>query len=239
MDMFGLGKTKGKRKLEVTLPMVATKPTNAPSPPSPTTPPLHPTHTISHSSTTTYSLPSIDSDVLTIDTLSDSELQDMFERMLSRRGIHDTHARGVMLAFPTEKKRLMVTQDIQAEAGLAMHTPPTRRGASADRIKEAENSPEYYVRKLSDPGKNSNSSSSSSSSKLISHLAVRLRTMPLSWVRQFIEMNGLLIMTDVLGSLNRVKHKRENEVFTEGEILKCFKALLNNRVSEGDRANGS
>ncbi|KAI9032727.1 Formin, GTPase-binding domain-containing protein, partial [Phycomyces nitens] len=143
-----------------------------------------------------------------------------------RRGINDSNARNVMLAFPLEKKRLMVAQDIQAEAGPTPNASlSSRRGVSADRHKEQENSPEYYVKKLSEIG------SKGYSSKVISHLAVGLRTMPLSWVRQFIEMSGLLIITDTLSALNRLKHKREIEVQTEGEILKCFKALLNNRVS--------
>ncbi|OAD76082.1 hypothetical protein PHYBLDRAFT_110012, partial [Phycomyces blakesleeanus NRRL 1555(-)] len=119
----------------------------------------------------------------------------------------------------------MVAQDIQAEAGPTPNASlSTRRGVSADRHKEQENSPEYYVKKLSEIG------SKGYSSKVISHLAVGLRTMPLSWVRQFIEMSGLLIITDTLSALNRLKHKREIEVQTEGEILKCFKALLNNRI---------
>lgn len=66
-----------------------------------------------------------------------------------------------MSSFTTEKKRIMVAQDIQSES------IPTRRMDHSDNT-----SPEYYIRKLSDMSKGVNT-------KVVAHLAVGLRTMPL------------------------------------------------------------
>jgi hypothetical protein len=76
------------------------------------------------------------------------------------------------------------------------------------------------VKKLSDTSKGINA-------KVISHLAVGLRTMPLryvmsispllyllsdkknySWVRQFIDMSGLQVVTDLLTTLNKTKNRQ-------------------------------
>lgn len=76
-----------------------------------------------------------------------------------------------MSSFPVDKKRLMVAQDIQSESN---NVPaPSRRGINSDKKVEPESKgPEYYVRKLSDMSKGVNI-------KVVSHLAVGLRTMPL------------------------------------------------------------
>jgi cytokinesis protein len=77
-----------------------------------------------------------------------------------------------MTGFTMDKKRLMVTQDIQAEVGNATNTPSTSTSSrrTADKNKEVENSPEYFVKKMSEKV---------ISGKMIAHLAVGLRTMPL------------------------------------------------------------
>ncbi|KAI8100130.1 uncharacterized protein BX664DRAFT_355473 [Halteromyces radiatus] len=253
MDMFVRGKSKPKRRPELSTPIISTpipQRSSSHSSHSPTghSPPFTNTNSgytsiastntedyfsgrgdgssiRSSQSSATYSLPSNDNDTMNThpDKLTDTEIQDLFEKMLTRRGIHDPTARNVMIGFTMEKKRLMVTQDIQAEAVNASNIPSatisTRR--TADRNKEVENSPEYFVKKLSEKV---------ISGKVIGHLAVGLRTMPLSWVRQFIEMRGLQLVTESLTNLNSIKQKRDLEIQIEGDILKCFKALLNNRV---------
>jgi hypothetical protein len=64
-----------------------------------------------------------------------------------------------MASFPMEKKRIMVTQEIQ-------YIDPFKQNKS-----KAEDT-EYYIRKLSDLSKGINT-------KVIAHLSVSLRTMPL------------------------------------------------------------
>ena len=73
-----------------------------------------------------------------------------------------------MLAFSIEKKRLMVSQDIQAEA---VPSTQVRRGAAADTSEKK--SPEFYVKKLSEPDMKG------IHAKTLAHLSVSLRTMPL------------------------------------------------------------
>ncbi|CAO3587923.1 unnamed protein product [Absidia cylindrospora] len=177
----------------------------------------------SYQTSTTYALANTNETSMVPAHLGEAEIQNLFEKMLTRRGIQDPTARNAMTGFTMEKKRLMVTQDIQAESAVASNHPTSSASArrASDKNKEMENSPEYFVKKLSEKV---------ISGKVIAHLAVGLRTMPLSWIRQFIAMRGLQLITESLTNLNSIKHKRDLEIHIEGDLLKCFKALLNNRV---------
>ncbi|KAL7308771.1 hypothetical protein PS15m_011936 [Mucor circinelloides] len=155
---------------------------------------------------------------------TEAEVQDLFEKMLTRRGIHDTSARSVMLGFSTEKKWLMVSQDKQADS--AAPTPSSSSSVVASNTENAiadKNSPDFYIDKFLEPDMRG------VTPRLVAHLAVSLRTMPLSWVRQFIEAKGLQIITNVIGTLNKRDQKTEADLQMEVEILKCFKSLINNR----------
>lgn len=83
-----------------------------------------------------------------------------------------------MTSFPVDKKRIMVAQDIQAETA----SPSTSR---KDKKVEETKGPEYYVKKLSDTSKGINA-------KVVSHLAVGLRTMPLRYVMSISSLLYLL-----------------------------------------------
>ncbi|OBZ81412.1 Cytokinesis protein sepA, partial [Choanephora cucurbitarum] len=165
---------------------------------------------------------------------SDAEVQEMFEKMLTRRGIHDAAARSVMLGFSTEKKWLMVSQDKQADStgptpsstssSIASNTNHTNTKEHVNTVNQADkNSPEFYIDKFLEPDMRG------VTPRLVAHLAVSLRTMPLSWVRQFIELKGLQIITNIIGALNMRDEKQEADLQMEVEILKCFKSLINNR----------
>ncbi|KAI8985839.1 diaphanous GTPase-binding domain-containing protein [Pilobolus umbonatus] len=224
MDIFNRGKSKGKKKHESPNIQTSNHTMQYTTPQSPISP---------HNRITTEdyftlgegnsirssqsSLPSTDSEHTNIDIMTENEIEDFFERMLSRRGIHDINARKKMSSFSIEKKRLMVAQDLQAE------TNRTVRKSDKKVDQQEPKGPEYYVRKLSDTSKGINT-------KIVSHLAVGLRTMPLSWVRQFIDMSGLQVITELLTTMNKMKAKQEVNLSAEADLLKCFKALLNNRV---------
>lgn len=78
-----------------------------------------------------------------------------------------------MSSFSVEKKRLMVAQDIQSESNVSVASSLRRGGNDKKADNQPENKgPEYYVRKLSDMSKGVNA-------KIVSHLSVGLRTMPL------------------------------------------------------------
>jgi hypothetical protein len=76
-----------------------------------------------------------------------------------------------MGSFSVDKKRLMVAQDIQAESNV-VNAPRNNNKKHIDHHQTESKGPEYYVRKLSDMSKGVNT-------KVVSHLAVGLRTMPL------------------------------------------------------------
>ncbi|KAI8095753.1 hypothetical protein BDF21DRAFT_374116 [Thamnidium elegans] len=159
---------------------------------------------------------------------SEPEVQDLFEKMLTRRGIHDQSARSVMLAFSTEKKWLMVSQDKQADSAAPTPTSSTSSNTNLDHTSTIiaandKNSPDFYIDKFLE------ADMKGVTPRLIAHLAVSLRTMPLIWVKQFIESSGLQIITNVIGALNISDQKTEADLQMEVEILKCFKSLINNR----------
>ncbi|CAO3595395.1 unnamed protein product [Absidia cylindrospora] len=146
--------------------------------------------------------------------------------MLTRRGIHDGNARAAMLSFPTNKKWLMVSQDKQVDTTSPAPVPSSssRRNNNHQEYKEPEKStPEFYIKQFLQPDM------SGVTPRMVAHLAVSLRTMPLSWVRQFIESRGLQVITNVIGILNKREQKTDADLQMEAEILKCFKSLINNR----------
>ncbi|KAI8068964.1 diaphanous GTPase-binding domain-containing protein [Thamnidium elegans] len=235
MDLFNRGKSKGKKKNEQIVTTSITPPFTT-TPHSPKSPVLHPADDYFASgrlvegssirSSQSSSIPSTDGEFTNVDTMTEAEVEEFFEKMLTRRGIHNNNDRLKMSSFPMDKKRLMVGQDIQFDNNVV--TTPSRRGGSDKKMDhhQTENKgPEYYVKKLSDMSKGLNI-------KVVSHLAVGLRTMPLSWVRQFIDMEGLQVITGLLKAFNKNKHKQELNLSVEADLLKCFKALLNNRVSD-------
>ncbi|RUS24591.1 hypothetical protein BC938DRAFT_473360 [Jimgerdemannia flammicorona] len=105
---------------------------------------------------------------------SDREVEELFDKMLNRRGMVDPKARAQMGAFPIEKKWLMVSSDILVLGP----------GGVADK-----NTPEYYIRQFMDTDLRN------VTPKLSAHLAVSLRTMPL-------RVGPVWMWTDGTGMLN-------------------------------------
>ncbi|KAI7867438.1 hypothetical protein BDF14DRAFT_1968074 [Spinellus fusiger] len=167
--------------------------------------------------------PIIDTDsAISYDGRTVKEVEDLFEKMLTRRGILDVNARAVMLSFPTDKKWLMVSQDKQAQVTQPIPTVVTKKNGNEYREPD-KSTPEFYIKQFIEPDM------SGVTPRLVAHLAVSLRTMPLSWVRQFIESRGLQVITNVISILNKREQKTEADLQMEAEILKCFKSLINNR----------
>lgn len=105
----------------------------------------------------------------------------------------------MMLSFPIEKKLLMLSQDKQAD--LTNSNTTSQESLVHETSNSDKSSPEYYIDKFLEPDMKG------ITPRLIAHLAVSLRTMPLSWVRQFIEASGLQIITNVIGTLNMGEKK--------------------------------
>jgi len=99
---------------------------------------------------------------------------------------------------------------------------------------EEEGTPEWFVRKVMD---------NSISAKQLQSLAVSLRTQPIGWVRTFVECQGQVALTNVLGKLNRRQAQgpapadgstSDKELDREYDIVKCLKALMNNKFGADD-----
>lgn len=148
-------------------------------------------------------------------------------------------ARRQMEAYKIDKKWTLVYQDKLAEFKHDEKKRQTQRityggGANPDILMRAEEegSPEWYVKKVMD---------NSITIKQMSSLEISLRTQPIAWVRGFIEAQGQIALTNVLTKINRRKgqgpapplsvmaQKAENDVEREYEIIKCLKALMNNK----------
>jgi cytokinesis protein len=122
-----------------------------------------------------------------------------------------------MLNYPAPKKWTLIQsdamQEYQSERKRATIGPEGDRSA-----------PEWYVRRIVD---------GSITMKELGSLSVSLRTQPIGWVKRFLEVQGMVVLVKVLGSLSSKDIKNESDVSKEYEIIKCLKTLLNNKVCFG------
>jgi cytokinesis protein len=99
---------------------------------------------------------------------------------------------------------------------------------------EEEGTPEWFVKKVMD---------NSISAKQLQSLAVSLRTQPIGWVKTFVECQGQVALTNVLGKINRRQAQgpapadgstSDKDLDREYDIVKCLKALMNNKFGADD-----
>ncbi|KAF2688727.1 FH2-domain-containing protein [Lentithecium fluviatile CBS 122367] len=170
----------------------------------------------------------------------DHVVEQEFMNLMVKRGWKSLpeQARRQMEAYKIDKKWTLVYQDKLAEFKHEEKKRQTHRttymgGANPDILARAEEdgSPEWYVKKVMD---------NSITIKQMSSLEISLRTQPIAWVRGFIEAQGQIALTNVLAKINRRKGqgpapppgaptKAENDLEREYEIIKCLKALMNNK----------
>ena len=101
--------------------------------------------------------------------------------------------------------------------------------------KDVEGTPEWYVKRILD---------NTITSKQLQSLSVSLRTQPISWVKAFIEAQGQLALTTVLLKINRRQasgpmpandaNSTDKDLEREYDIVKCLKALMNNKYGADD-----
>lgn len=177
---------------------------------------------------------------LSIQRPPDHVVEQEFMNLMVKRGYASLpeQARRQMEAYKIDKKWTLVYQDKLAES---KHEEKKRSGnrntylpGNPDILMRAEEdgSPEWYVKKVMD---------NSITIKQMQSLEISLRTQPIAWVRGFIEAQGQIALTNVLGKINRRKGqgpapppsalqaRAENDTEREYEIIKCLKALMNNR----------
>ena len=167
----------------------------------------------------------------------DRLIEQAFHDLMVKRGWKSLpeQARRQMEAYTIAKKWTLVYQDRLAEwqgEQKKRHMSrfgPEPSGNILDRAHE-EGSPEWYVRKVMD---------NSITPKQLGSLSVSLRTQPIGWVKAFVEAQGQIALTNVLGKINRRSgHQRSSQIGPpnqekdwdrEYDIIKCLKALMNNK----------
>ncbi|KAH4992787.1 hypothetical protein HBI76_043430 [Parastagonospora nodorum] len=202
-----------------------------------------------NSSSPSSSTPSLAQQTFSIQRPPDHVIEKEFMNLMVKRGWKSLpeQARRQMEAYKIDKKWTLVYQDKLAEFKHDEKKRQTQRstyvgGAREDILTRAEEegSPEWYVKKVMD---------NSITIKQMSSLEISLRTQPIAWVRTFIEAQGQIALTNVLSKINRRKgtgptpppsvlaQKAENDVEREYEIIKCLKALMNNKYGADNAIN--
>ncbi|OAL55271.1 FH2-domain-containing protein, partial [Pyrenochaeta sp. DS3sAY3a] len=194
-----------------------------------------------NSSSPSSSTASFNQNTFSISRPPDHVVEKEFMNLMVKRGWKSLpeQARRQMEAYKIDKKWTLVYQDKLAEFKHEEKKRQTQRityggGANPDILMRAEEegSPEWYVKKVMD---------NSITIKQMSSLEISLRTQPIAWVKGFIEAQGQIALTNVLAKINRRKGQgpapppsvmsknAENDVDREYEIIKCLKALMNNK----------
>ncbi|KAF2717956.1 FH2-domain-containing protein [Polychaeton citri CBS 116435] len=168
----------------------------------------------------------------------DRAIEREFLELMHKRGWKQLPegARRQMEAYPISKKWTLVHQDRLAEwqgeqkrKANARTTLAQNDGFGILMRSDEEGSPEWYVRKILDNG---------ITPKQLQSLAVSLRTQPIAWVRQFIEAQGQVALTNILAKINKRQRSgpapatgniAERDYDREYDIVKCLKALMNNK----------
>ncbi|KAK3373992.1 hypothetical protein B0T24DRAFT_528241 [Lasiosphaeria ovina] len=170
----------------------------------------------------------------------DNVIEQMFVALMQKRGWHNLpdQARRQMTAYPAGKKWTLIYQDRLTEwQGEQKRRQTARIGQYSNlditQYSDEEGTPEWYVRKVMD---------NTLDSKGLASLEVILRTQQIGWVKRFIECQGQVALTNVLMKLNRKtalgptpdSAKVDKNSDREYEIVKCLKALMNNKFGADD-----
>ncbi|KAI1391452.1 uncharacterized protein F4822DRAFT_436766 [Hypoxylon trugodes] len=187
--------------------------------------------------------PGASSDSLSLTRPDDDRVtEQMFYELMKKRGWHNLpeQARRQMQAYPASKKWTLIHQDRLTELQGEQKRRTTARAGQYSSVdiaasSDEEGSPEWYVRKVMD---------NTLDLKGLGSLEVNLRTQQIGWVRRFIECQGQVALTNVLLKINRKSavgpaapgdaKSSDKNLDKEYDILKCLKALLNNKYGADD-----
>ncbi|KAI5804008.1 hypothetical protein DFH27DRAFT_480985 [Peziza echinospora] len=159
----------------------------------------------------------------------DRIIEQLFLELMIKRGWTNLpeQARRQMQAYPADKKWTLVHQDKLTD----WQTEQKKRaqGSTGQTGAQLEGSPEWFVKRVME---------GSITTKQLQSLSVSLRTQPISWVRAFIEAQGQVALTTVLRSINnhgtKTTGNQEKDLEREYDIVKCLKALMNNKYGADD-----
>lgn len=179
----------------------------------------------------------------------DRVIEREFLELMHKRGWKSLpeQARRQMEAYPISKKWTLVHQDRLAEwqgeqkrrqmARSTMTSMSDGLGGYSSGIvgrADEEGSPEWYVKRILD---------NTISPKQLQSLSVSLRTQPIAWVKSFVEAQGQVALTNSLSKINKRQQTgpapangatTERDLDKEYDIVKCLKALMNNKYGADD-----
>ncbi|KAJ4306532.1 hypothetical protein N0V88_001336 [Collariella sp. IMI 366227] len=170
----------------------------------------------------------------------DNVIEQMFLALMQKRGWHNLpdQAKRQMIAYPASKKWTLIYQDRLTEwQGEQKRRQTAKIGQYSNvdltQLPDEEGSPEWYVRKVME---------NTLDSKGLGSLEVNLRTQQIGWVKRFIECQGQIALTNVLMKINRRtamgpaqdSSKGDKNLDREYDIVKCLKALMNNKFGADD-----
>ena len=170
---------------------------------------------------------------------TDEEIERLFIELMHKRGWQNLpeQAKRQMLAYAPAKKWTLVHQDKLTEwQGEQKRRQQARQTGVVDGTMsrpDLDGSPEWYVRLIVQD---------SITTKQLQSLSVSLRTQPIHWVKTFIEAQGQIALTNVLMKINRrqaggptpAQSTAEKDLDREYDIVKCLKALMNNKYGADD-----
>ncbi len=138
-----------------------------------------------------------------------------------------------MQAYPAAKKWTLIYQDRLTEwQGEQKRRQTAKIGQYSNvditQFADEEGTPEWYVRKVME---------NNLDTKGLGSFEVNLRTQQIGWVKRFIECQGQIALTNVLMKINRKtalgpaqdQGKGDKNLDREYDIVKCLKALMNNK----------
>ena len=177
----------------------------------------------------------------------DRIIEQQFMDMMNKRNFQamPDQAKRQMLAYPAHKKWQLVHQDKVMEwqgeqkRRTAARTTILSNDGSLATVSRAdeEGSPEWYVRRVMND---------TITPKQLGSLSVSLRTQPISWVKSFVAAQGQVALTNVLAKINRKQglgpapasgNTSDKDLDKEYDIIKCLKALMNNKYGADDALN--
>lgn len=147
------------------------------------------------------------------------EIERLFAEMMSGRDLFrqmPDDSRRQLMAKPITVKWQMIYAD-----AMTVWRDQVSRKSSEAQGNGSKGSPDWYVKRIVDQ---------TLKPAQYTALNVCLRTLQVSWVREFIENQGHIALATALGQVNQRSSKREDDITKEHEILKCLKVVLNNQV---------
>ncbi|KAJ3435502.1 protein diaphanous [Anaeramoeba flamelloides] len=150
-------------------------------------------------------------DTSTIESVPpENELFRMFEKLMTELGITNIK-KETMRKMTNKRKWLLLCQHKSKEELRRL------------REESGQKTPQSFYNKLRDQ----------QDYQIISELKVALSSNPLSWLNEFLMIEGLQLICNTLTGLTNNKdmnNQKPNQIMLELELIKCCKALMNNKI---------